>query len=74
MEYVDEEAPTITRWRCRAHPDQAVTWRGKGCQICVAARERVRLRKRARRDKRFKRRLRAEEAAAAAAEPQQFLQ
>lgn len=23
-------------WRCPAHPDQAVTWRGTGCPNCAA--------------------------------------
>ena len=27
-------APTLDRWRCREHPDQSVTWRGRGCRDC----------------------------------------
>lgn len=26
--------PARSRWRCREHPDQAVTWRGTGCPEC----------------------------------------
>lgn len=28
--------PAGSRWRCRDHPDEAVTSRGTGCPICTA--------------------------------------
>jgi len=34
----DDDPPPVARsrslYRCRAHPDQAVTWRGRGCPSC----------------------------------------
>jgi hypothetical protein len=27
----------VTRFRCRAHPDAQVTWRGTGCKVCQQA-------------------------------------
>lgn len=28
----------VSRWRCREHPEQPVSWRGTGCAACAAAR------------------------------------
>jgi hypothetical protein len=33
--------PTTSRWRCRDHPDQPVTWKGTGCPECAAERART---------------------------------
>jgi hypothetical protein len=26
----------VSSYRCRTHPEQAVTWRGTGCPVCEA--------------------------------------
>ena len=33
---IEDPPPVVRRslYRCRAHPNQQVTWRGKGCPAC----------------------------------------
>lgn len=45
-----EQAPAVlSLYRCRAHPEQPVSWRGTGCEPCAAERERSRAERRRRR-------------------------
>lgn len=52
-ELTDAPPPILSRWRCREHPENPVSWRGTGCPACDADhRQRQQARERSARDAR----------------------